>query len=105
MTQLTLDLNQRWTEGRASYRRPDEPIRTSEYDVAVIQNDTVARQFVETHHYARTYPAARFRIGLYHRGELVGVSVFSHPCSDKVLTNVFPVAAYRCRRVGTVCPS
>lgn len=91
--QLTLDLNQRWTGGRATYRRPDDPIRTSEYDVAVIRNDTVARQFVETHHYSKTYPAARFRIGLYHRGELVGVAVFSHPCSDKVLTNVFPVAA------------
>ncbi len=24
--QFTLDLNQRWVEGRASYRRPDEPI-------------------------------------------------------------------------------
>jgi len=91
--QLTLDLNQRWTEGRASYRPAGETIHKSEYDVAVIQDDTTARQFVEAHHYSRTYPAARFRVGLYHRGELVGVSVFSHPCSNRVLTNVFPVAA------------
>lgn len=91
--QLTLNLNQRWSEGRASYRRPSETIQTRQYDVAVLQDDTTARQFVEAHHYSRSYPAARFRVGLYHRGELVGVAVFSHPCSDRVLTNVFPVAA------------
>ena len=88
--QLTLNLNQRWLGGRASYRPPSEPIRTSEYDVAEIHDDTTARDFILTHHYSGTYPAARFRMGLYRRGELVGVSVCSHPCSDKVLTNVFP---------------
>jgi len=100
MLQLSLDLNQRWTEGRAFYRRPEEPIRTAEYDVAEIPDDTTARHFVLTHHYSGTYPAARFRMGLYHRGELVGVSVFSHPCSDKVLTNVFPVKATDCVELG-----
>ena len=34
-------------------------------------------------------PAARFRIGLYRHGDLAGVAVFSHPCSNAVLTNVF----------------
>jgi hypothetical protein len=90
MQQLCLNLNQRWAEGRASYRRPEEPIRTAEYDVAEIHDDTTARDFILTHHYSGTFPAARFRAGLYRRGELVGVAVFSHPCSDKVLTNVFP---------------
>lgn len=90
MEQLSLDLNQRWSQGRASYRRPEEPIRTQEYDVAEMLDDTTARDFVLTHHYSGTYPAARFRVGLYRHGGLVGVAVFSHPCSDKVLTNVFP---------------
>ena len=93
MEQLCLNLNQRWSGGRASYRRPEEPIRTSEYDVAEIQDDTTAREFILAHHYSGTFPSARFRIGLYRRGDLVGVAVFSHPCSDKVLTNVFPVKA------------
>lgn len=87
--QLTLNLNQRWLGGRASYRSPAEVIKTAEYEVAEVHDDTTARAFILTHHYSGTYPAARFRIGLYRRGELVGISVFSHPCSDKVLTNVF----------------
>jgi len=57
--------------------------------VAEIQDDTTARMFVCEHHYSGTYPAARFRAGLYRLGELVGVAVFSHPCNNRVLTNVF----------------
>lgn len=98
--QLTLDFSQRWNHGRASYRPPGETIRTSEYDVAEIADDTTAREFVLTHHYSGTYPAARFRVGLYRRGRLVGVAVFSHPCSDRVLTNVFPVPAIEAVELG-----
>jgi hypothetical protein len=100
MLQLSLDLNQRWAERKASYRRPDEAIRTSEYDVAEIADDTTAREFILTHHYSGTFPAARFRAGLYRRGDLVGVAVFSHPCSDRVLTNVFPVRATHAVELG-----
>jgi hypothetical protein len=82
--------NQRWGAGRDSYRPPAEPIRTREFDVEEIPRDREARAFVEAHHYAGTYPAARFRFGLYHRGDLAGVAVFSHPCNDRTLTNVFP---------------
>jgi len=81
--------NQRWCDGRASYRSPTEPIRTAEYDVAEIPDDTTARDFIIQHHYAHSYPSARFRVGLYRHGELTGVAVFSHPCSNAVLTNVF----------------
>ena len=89
--QYTLPFNQRWRDGRSSYRPPEEPICTRDYDIAEIVDDTPARTFVAKHHYSRSYPAARFRVGLFHRGELAGVAVFSHPCSDTVLTNVFPV--------------
>lgn len=82
--------NQRWGGGRASYRPPAEPIRTREYEVADLSGDKSARAFVEAHHYSGTYPAARFRFGLYRRGDLVGVAVFSHPCNDRTLTSVFP---------------
>ncbi len=71
--------NQRWTRGRASYRVPDEVIKTRLYEVEEIQDDTTARQFVVGHHYSGTYPAARFRVGLYRCGHLVGVAVFSEP--------------------------
>lgn len=86
--------NQRWADRRASFR-PAEPIRTSEYDVEPIGEDVVARAFVERHHYSGTYPAARERVGLFRGREhgaaqLVGVAIFSHPCNDRTLTNVFP---------------
>src|SRR5262245_6663295 len=32
--------NQRWLRGLDSYRPPDEPIRTAEYDVAELPDDT-----------------------------------------------------------------
>jgi hypothetical protein len=81
--------NQRWAEGRDSYRPPAERIQPREYEVAAIADDRTARAFVEQHHYSRSYPAARVRVGLYRRGQLVGVAVFSHPCNDRVLTNTF----------------
>ena len=87
---LTLDYCQRWDHGHSSYHPPAETIRTVEYEVAAIADDTTPRRFIEQHHYAGSYPSARFRFGLYHHAELVGVAVFSHPCSNKVLTNVFP---------------
>ncbi len=58
--------------------------------MAELRGDAVAKEFVVTHHYARSYPAARFRFGLFTGGRLVGVAVFSHPCNDAVLTSVFP---------------
>ncbi len=48
-----------------------------------------AKRFVLEHHYAASYPASRFRFGLFKGTRLVGVAVFSHPCNDSVLTNVF----------------
>jgi hypothetical protein len=82
--------NQRWRQGRDAYRPPEEPIRTAEYDVAELPDDALAKAFVVEHHYSGSYPAARWRFGLFRRGMLQGVAVFSHPCHDRVLTSVFP---------------
>jgi hypothetical protein len=82
--------NQRWLEGQPSFRPPSEPIRTRDYDVALIADDTTVKRFVLEHHYEGSYPSARVRIGLYRHGELVGVAVFSTPGQPLVLTNVFP---------------
>jgi hypothetical protein len=90
--QLALALvgTQRWRDGRAHFRRPEQPIPTREYDVAPIAGDRDAKSFVLAHHYSQSYPAARFRVGLFHHGALVGVAVFSHPVNDAVL-DVLPV--------------
>lgn len=81
---------QRWREGRASYRPAREVIRTTGLDVVELPDDTTPRAFVERHHYARSYPSARWRFALYDRGTLAGVAVFSHPAEDAVLVNAFP---------------
>lgn len=85
-------LNQRWNQQRTSYRPAGEVINPREYEVAPLDK-TNAKEFVLTHHYSRTYPAARFAFGLYRGENLCGTAVFSVPCNDLVLTNVFQCPA------------
>lgn len=91
---------QRWADRRSSFRPAGEVLRPADFEVAAIADDTTAKAFVERHHYSGSYPAARFRFGLYRRGQLEGVAVFSHPSNDKVLTNVFPVRAVDAVELG-----
>lgn len=81
--------NQRWLERRSTLVG-DTLIRpsTDGYEVSMLDgkgSDTIAKAFVEAHHYSGSYPAARERAILTRRGELVGVAVFSQPCSEVVL--------------------
>ncbi len=69
------------------------------YTVEPIGDDTTARAFVLAHHYSGSYVAARRRFGLYHRGELVGVAVYSNPAALAVLTCVLPELNPRCESV------
>lgn len=90
---------QRWRNGRHVYRPAGETIRASDFEVASIDRDRVAKDFVVAHHYAASYPAARFRFGLYRRGELAGVAVFSHPANNATL-RVFPCATLEATELG-----
>jgi hypothetical protein len=81
---------QRWRDQKTTFIPPASRFTPTEFDVVPIDFDRIAKSFVIQHHYSGSYPSARFRYGLYRRGELVGVAVFSHPCRDDVLTNVFP---------------
>ena len=77
---MIADLCQRFTRRRQSWRPAGEVINTKEYFVEPIPDDTTAKKFVLEHHYAASYPAARFRYGLFHRVDgLVGVAVYSQP--------------------------
>ncbi|MCY1023958.1 hypothetical protein [Pyxidicoccus sp. MSG2] len=76
---------QRWLFGQDSYRVAGEHIDAAAYDVEELPDDSTARAFVLAHHYSASYPAARFRYGLFHRSRLVGVAVYSHPVNDAVL--------------------
>lgn len=91
---------QRWRCGSDRYRPAGEPIQTRLYEVAPLPADRPAKAFVLAHHYSGTYPAARFRFGLYRSAALQGVAVFSHPCNDAVLTGVFPAPALACVELG-----
>ncbi len=92
-------LNQRWNNRRASYRPAGEVIDTRAYEVAPVDEIT-AKTFVLINHYSGSYPSARFRFGLYRGGKLCGTAVFSHPCNDLVLTNVFPGPAVSAVELG-----
>lgn len=79
----------RWRDRAGLVPRPGA-IDPAAHDVAAVPDDRTAAGFVARHHYSGTYPAARFRFGLYRRGVLAGVAVFSHPVNDRVLTATFP---------------
>jgi hypothetical protein len=93
-------VNQRWRDRGASYRPAGEVIAPSQFEVALLESDATARAFVERHHYSGTYPAARVRVALYRGAQLAGVAVVSHPCSDRVLTSVFPGPALEAIELG-----
>lgn len=78
---------QRWRDGATAVRSDDDG-DLRRYEVAPIAGDAEPRGFVQRHHYSGSYPAARFRVGLYRASELVGVAVFSHPPSERVLARL-----------------
>jgi hypothetical protein len=77
--------NQRWRDQRDSYRPKGETINTRAYEVAYMAGDKEAKAFVLRHHYSASFPAARFRYGLYRGGRLAGVAVFSVPAQPRCL--------------------
>lgn len=85
---MQTDFAQRWKAHRCTYRPVGEVIATADYEVAAIPDDTTAKRFVLEHHYAGSYPAARYRYGLYRGAELGGVAVFSVPFQPKALACV-----------------
>lgn len=84
---------QRWHHGRHSFTRTrDGGFDPRRYQVRPLAH-AEAKSYVLTHHYAGSFPAARFCYGLYLTDDpdpLVGVAVFSVPASAKVITRVFP---------------
>lgn len=87
---FALDFAQRWRD-RSERWQPRGPLfDPSAHEVKPIPDDTTASGFVTQHHYSGAYVAARYRFGLYHAGELVGVAVYSNPAALPVLTCVLP---------------
>ena len=77
-------VEQRWRRGRDRWVHPGGPrFVPARYEVDVI-DEAAARPFIETHHYAHSYPAARFAYGLFDTlvGQLVGVAVYAVPSTS-----------------------
>jgi hypothetical protein len=94
MNAVQLDLFcQRWNRGRASYRPAGEPFDPRRVNVEPI-DERQAKAFVELHHYSGSYPAARFRAGVFvkepfSKERLAGVGVFSVPMNQLVVPAYF----------------
>lgn len=74
--------DQRWRAGRSSHRPAGEPFEPRAHGLEPLERDAAAG-FVEAHHYARSYPAARVAYGLYRAFTgLVGVVVFGRGQQD-----------------------
>ncbi len=77
---------QRWRDRHPSWRPDREHFNPLAHEVFEFEDDATPKAFVERHHYAASYPAARFRFGLHQRFVgLVGVAVFSVPMHPAVL--------------------
>jgi hypothetical protein len=88
------DWCQRWRHRQHSWRRPEDGGFDARcYEVHPI-DETTAKQYVVTHHYSQSYPAAAYRFGLFEivSGELrlAGVAVFGIPVQAAVLTKALP---------------
>lgn len=94
----------RWNGKRFRHRPAGEPLRTERYSVEPL-DETRAKAFVQCHHYSGSYPAARFRAGMFehqpfHAPRLVGVCVFSVPMTQSVIPKYLQIAPGAGAEVG-----
>ncbi|HRH40511.1 MAG TPA: hypothetical protein PKY82_02620 [Pyrinomonadaceae bacterium] len=85
---MEIGVTQRWKHKKAVYQPLRDYFNPRHFEITEI-GEVIAKDFVTTNHYTNAYPVARKRFGLFEKGNLVGVAVYSHPMSEKVITNVF----------------
>jgi len=79
-------MNKRWRDRSQRWRSPGDVFDPRRFAVDGIDRDAEPKRFVEQHHYAGSYPAAVFRVGLFGPGcQLAGVAVFSNPPQPRAL--------------------
>lgn len=83
----------RWKHRKMRYRPPGEVFNPSRAEVVVLP-EADAKAFIQTHHYSKSYPAARFRVGLmvkpaFGAEYLGGVAVYSVPMTQQVIPAAF----------------
>lgn len=85
----------RWRGRRFTHRPAGEPLQPARYEVEPL-DEAAAKAFVIRHHYSGSYPAARYRVGLFEHGrfqarQLVGVAVFSVPMTQALIPKYLEV--------------
>jgi len=98
--QIVGGASQRWCNRKVRYRPPGEVFEPRFAEVVPIE-ESRAREFTLRHHYSQSYPAARFRAGIFvkkpFRPEFLGgTAVFSVPMTDAVITRWLEVDDPRC---------
>lgn len=88
--QLAGGASQRWLNRKVRYRPPGEIFNPRFAEVAPI-DEGIAKEFVRRHHFSGTYPAARFRAGIFikepfRRERIGGCAVFSVSMTNAVIT-------------------
>lgn len=88
--QLAGGASQCWLNRKVRYRPPGEVFNPRSAALAPIDEST-ANKFVQKNHYAGTYPAARFRAGIYikepfRRERMGGRAVLLVPMANAVIT-------------------
>ena len=81
---------QRWAARTPTWRHTsDGGFDANRYVVEQI-DEAVAKAYIVVNHYSGSYPASKYRFGLFDGPRLAGVLVFGIPASARVLTIPFP---------------
>lgn len=80
-------VTQRWLFGEESFRDAGEPVRAVDWELVDLNGDTEPRAFIEAHHYAGSYTAARVRHALVHVPTLqtAGIAIYDVPAQERCL--------------------
>ena len=85
---MRTERSQRWRDRREKFIPGGAEFNPAIHSVDIIDCWSVAKPFVERHHYSGSFPASRLSAGLFRNGpggtsELVGVCTFAQPSNNR----------------------
>lgn len=81
---------QRWAARTPTWRHTSDGGFDADRYVVEQIDEAVAKAYIVANHYSGSYPASKYRFGLFDGPRLAGVLVFGIPASARVLTIPFP---------------
>lgn len=102
---MIINFTQRWNEkSRAVFITPKQTFNPRLHEVSSI-SEKAAKDFIVSRHYSGSLPATRRRFGLFRRGRLVGVAIFSVSMNNRTLINAFGGKPNESLEYGRLCIS